>query len=45
MSYYFALMFLGRIEWSPIVFIYVWVHGALFIYFFKALVSRVAFSL
>ena len=45
-SYYFTLVFLGRVEWNDlIVFICVWVRGALFIYIFKALVSRVAFSL
>ena len=34
-SYYFTLVFLGRVEWNDlIVFTNVWVHGALFIYIF-----------
>ena len=37
-SYYFTLVFLGRVEWNDlIVFTYVWVHGVLFIYILKHL--------
>lgn len=44
MSYYFTLVFLGRVEWSDlIVFIYVWVHGALFMYFLKHLKVELPF--